>query len=311
MDAVNWEDAWAEALYGEHGFYRRASPADHFATSVQGIPGGGELLAEAVLALARRHGCSHVVDVGAGRGELLGHLRRLDPGLRLTGVDVVGRPHGPDVDWLVSPGGAVLPARLSGLQDCLVLAHEWLDVVPCPVVERDDQGVWRAVTVTRDGTERPGAPLEGDDLAWADRWLDADVHRAEVGRPRDLAWADLVSRVRRGLVVAVDYGHTRADRPRHGTLTGFRCGREVDPVPDGRRDLTAHVAVDSLGGHVLRQADILRDLLSPDPARPPTHALARSEPTAYLRSLARRGALAALTARDGLGGFRWVLAVRD
>lgn len=310
MDAVSWEDAWQDALYGEHGFYRRSSPADHFATSVQGVPGAGEILAEAVLHLARRHGCSHIVDVGAGRGELLGHLRRLDPTLRLTGVDVVDRPPGLDVAWLVSPGGAALPPDLRSLHDCLVVAHEWLDVVPCPVVERDGHGVWRVVTVARDGTERLGGPLAGDELAWAGRWLDADVQRAEVGRPRDLAWADLVSRVERGLVVAVDYGHTGADRPRHGTLTGFRSGREVDPLPDGGCDLTAHVAVDSLGSEVLRQADVLRDLLHEDPTPPVPHALARSEPTAYLRSLARRGALTALTAPDGLGGFRWVLAVR-
>ncbi len=93
-----WDVAWREALYGPGGFYRRSAPAAHFATSAQGIPGGGALLAEAVLALARRHSCTRVVDVGCGRGELLAHLRRLTPDLHLTGVDVVDRPHGLDVD---------------------------------------------------------------------------------------------------------------------------------------------------------------------------------------------------------------------
>ena len=40
--------------------------------------------------------------------------------------------------------------------------------------------------------------------------------RVEVGRIRDAAWADVVSRVDSGLLVAVDYGHIRATRPRAG-----------------------------------------------------------------------------------------------
>ena len=145
-----WEQAWQDALYGPRGFYRHHAPGDHFATSVQGLPGGGQILAEAVLALARRHGCGRVVDVGAGRGELLGRLRDLDPDLHLTGVDVVPAPPGFGVDrWLVSPGGAALPDGLTDLEDTLVVAHEWLDVVPCPVVERDaaDPERWRSVLV--------------------------------------------------------------------------------------------------------------------------------------------------------------------
>ncbi|MFX0538473.1 SAM-dependent methyltransferase [Ornithinimicrobium sp. Y1847] len=253
--ALPWEQAWGQALYGPDGFYVTAPPADHFATSVQGIPGAGELLARAVLALARRHRCTAIVDVGCGRGELLAHLRRLAPELRLTGVDVVPRPTDLDVDaWLVSPGGARLSGWLSGLRDSLVIAHEWLDVVPCPVVELDAD-VWRVVTVTTDGTEHLGDALTGPDLDWVRNWVPEGVTRAEVGRARDLAFAELVSRVQTGLVVAVDYGHTRQDRPHRGTLTGFRAGREVEPVPDGSSDLTAHVAMDSV-------------LVAADPARP-------------------------------------------
>lgn len=317
MAALTWEDAWHEALYGRAGFYRRHAPADHFVTSVQGVPGAGQLIAEAVLALARRHRCTRVVDVGAGRGELLGALRTLDPDLQLLGLDVVERPARLDADWVTSPGGTALPPGLRGLRDTLVIAHEWLDVVPAPVVQRDDQGVWRVVTVLSDGTESVGPVLDGADLAWAERWLRADVQRAEIGRPRDQAWADLVGRVDSGVVVAVDYGHTEDDRPRHGTLTGFRAGREVDPVPDGSCDLTAHVAVDSLVAAtrhtapiVLTQAEALRDLLGERTGHAPDHALARTRPTAYLEALARRGAFTALTGPGGLGGFRWVVATR-
>ena len=68
----------------------------------------------------------------------------------------------------------------------------------------------------------------------------------EVGRARDEAWAGLVGRLRSGVAVAVDYGHVAVARPPAGTLTGFRSGHHVVPVPDGSCDLTAHVAMDSL-----------------------------------------------------------------
>ena len=122
--------------------------------------------------------------------------------------------------------------------------------------------------------------------------------------------------------MVVDYGHTAADRPAHGTLTAFRAGREVRPVPDGSCDLTAHVATDSLADAVratgrpsptlITQREIFRALLpDADPATPVPRALARSEPTAYLRALARRGALATLTARGGLGDLWWLVAPVD
>lgn len=312
-----WERAWQVALYGARGFYRQQAPAEHFATSAQGLPGGGEVLAHAVLTLARRHGCRRIVDVGAGRGELLAQVRALAPDLHLTGVDVVEAPAGLDVqDWLVSPGGAGLPDALTGLEDALVVAHEWLDVVPCPVVERDgqDPATWRSVLVTAAGQEQGGPVLAGEDLDWARRWLGPEVGRAEIGRPRDRAFAELLSRVTSGLVAVVDYGHTADDRPRHGTLTGFRGGRQVAPVPDGSCDLTAHVAFDSLarvaGEHHLTTQALLLPQLVGQPAGPVPHHLAVSDPAAYLSAVARRAALTALTAPGGPGDFRWLLTPR-
>ncbi|WP_377640301.1 SAM-dependent methyltransferase [Oryzobacter terrae] len=309
---VPWREAWHEALYGVHGFYRRPEgPAGHFTTSAHGPL--GSVLAEAVGRLADREGVGHVVDLGCGRGELLHQLAALRPDLRLTGVDVVARPVDlPEaVGWLTSPGGAALPHTLDGLEDVLVLAHEWLDVVPCTVLEVAEPGRLAVVLVDpATGGESLGGDPTAAELTWcAQHWPVDDLEegsRVEVGLARDLAWDDLAARVRGGVLVAVDYGHTRADRPPHGTLTGYRGGSVVAPVPDGSCDLTAHVAVDSLAHDaVVPQGEALRELGIVTGV--PPRALARADPAAYLAALARASAATAVTDPSGLGGFLWVL----
>jgi SAM-dependent MidA family methyltransferase len=148
---------------------------------------------------------------------------------------------------------------------------------------------------------------------WLDRWWPLDARqpglRAEVGTTRDAAWAEVVDRVTRGIAVAVDYGHTRADRPPLGTLRSYRDGHQVDVRPDGSCDVTAHVAVDAVadrvGGVVRRQRDVLH-ALGVSGRRPP-HALASNDPAAYLRDLQAAGQAAELTDPAGLGDFWWVL----
>ena len=135
--------------------------------------------------------------------------------------------------------------------------------------------------------------------------------RAEVGWPREVAWADAVAAVRRGCALAVDYGHLRDTRPPHGTLTGYRDGRQVPPAPDGSCDVTAHVAMDSAAAAagapytLVTQREALR-ALGVDGGRPPLD-LARSDPAAYLRALSAAGAAAELTEPAGLGGHWWLL----
>lgn len=178
----------------------------------------------------------------------------------------------------------------------LLFANEWLDNVPLAVAERDEDGVPRYVEVTATGEERLGPPLTGADAEWAERWWSEgdqpQGQRIELGGTRDAAWAAAVGVLERGLAVAVDYAHRKSDRPLFGTLTGFRDGREVPPVPDGSCDLTAHVALDSAavpGLHSLwtTQRAALR-ALGVDGTRPPL-ALASSDPAGYLRALAAAG----------------------
>ena len=190
--------------------------------------------------------------------------------------------------------------------------------MPVDVVELTAGGP-RTVEVDGTGRERTGAEPSLPDLEWLARWWPLGAgsvgDRAEVGHPRDAAWAGAVACVRRGLAVAVDYAHTHAERPAAGSLTGYRSGRQVRPVPDGTCDITSHVALDACaaagvaagatGTTITTQRTALRALGVRRDA--PPHALSRSEPAAYLAALAESGAAAELTARDGLGAFGWLV----
>ncbi len=305
----SWRQAWDAALYGPDGFFRRESPAGHFRTSAHVSP----LFAAALVATVHDAGLDTVVDIGAGRGELLTAIRRLDPGLDLLGVEVAPRPAGlgPEIAWT-----SALPESVEGL----VVANEWLDDIPCHVVEVGADGAPHMVHVDpATGREELGARLDHPTVPttlrdWTARWWDLDGAapgtRAEIGASRDRAWADVVARLTRGVAVAVDYGHTREHRPPFGSLRSYRDGREVDPVPDGSRDVTAHVAVDALadrvGAVVRRQRDVLREHgVAGDR---PELELATGDPAGYLAALAEATRAATLTAEGGLGDFYWVLS---
>jgi SAM-dependent MidA family methyltransferase len=280
---MTFQQAWEQALYGDDGFYRREAPAGHFRTSVH----ASKLFATAIVRLARAVEAECVTDLGAGRGELGVEIKRQAPELTVHGVEL----------------DDVLPDRLTGL----VIANEWLDNLTCPVVELDPEGFPRYLLAD----QSPGEAVEGNDLRWLNYWwpLAMPGDRAEVGLTRDLAWADVVRRLEDGVAVAIDYGHLRESRPPYGTLTGFRGGRECDPVPDGSCDITAHVALDSLaaaapGSAVTTQREAL--LALGIRGTRPNHALARSDPQRYVAELSSAGEAAELLDPSGLGAFGWV-----
>ncbi|MGC4852668.1 SAM-dependent methyltransferase [Micromonospora sp. DT4] len=379
---VPWRDAMSQALYGPDGFFvASAGPADHFRTSVHVSPAFATALLRLVVEVDSALGHPprlDVVDVGAGRGELLTSLavavavRRspddaaavtarssLAERVRFTAVEYADRPENlpKEIRWTTE-----IPGEITGV----LLATEWLDNVPLDVAVKTTDG-WRYVLVEPEsGVETLGEPVDAADLDWlttwwpgptnpassasnpglGSTWSDAtsasgsgfgaarpaegssltarsrpgcpetphSAHRAEIGRPRDEAWADAVRKIERGLAVAVDYGHLRDSRPVDGTLTGYRGGRQVSPVPDGSSDVTAHVAMDSVasaGAAVARcayslslQSEALR-ALGADGGRPPL-SLAGTDPAGYVRALAAASAVAELTDPAGLGGHWWL-----
>ncbi|MFI1394014.1 SAM-dependent methyltransferase [Streptomyces sp. NPDC020681] len=302
-----WREASEAALYGPDGFYLRPEgPAGHFRTSVHASPLFASAVARLLLATAEKTESEMaLVDMGAGRGELItGVLAALPSGfpVQAYAVERAARPAGldPRIEWTPQP-----PAGVSGL----LFANEWLDNVPVDVAEVDPDGVVRRVLVHDDGTERLGEPVTGADAEWLARWwpLTEPGARAEIGRPRDEAWARAAGTLRSGLAVAVDYAHTAGSRPPFGTLTGFRDGREVRPVPDGTCDITAHVALDACalpGAELVSQRDALRNL-GISGTRPPL-ALASTDPTGYVRALSSASEASELTALGGLGDFGWL-----
>jgi SAM-dependent MidA family methyltransferase len=235
--------------------------------------------------------------------------RRLAGRIAACAVEVAPRPAGldPRIRWERVP-----PATITGL----VIASEWLDNIPLDVVELTAAGPAVVQVNPATGAERPHGRPGPADLAWVRGWwpLRACGERAEVGRTRCTAWAGVIRRIDRGVAVAADYGHLRAARPGCGTLTGYLEGRAVPAVPDGSRDITAHVALDACaeageaagaGETVLTtQRAALREL-GLDARRPPL-ALAASDPEGYALALSRASQAAELTDAAGLGGFGWL-----
>jgi SAM-dependent MidA family methyltransferase len=318
---MTWREAMRSALYGPAGFYTGGEPpARHFRTSVLVSPryaGAMAVLLCDIDAALGHPGRLDLVDIGAGRGELLSQVLAevsadtdLARRIAARAVEVTSRPTGldPRIGWQSSP-----PARITGL----VIASEWLDNIPLDVVELTSDGPRLVQVEAGSGAERPGPAPSRADLAWLRRWwpLGEPGDRAEIGWPRCRAWAGVLRRIERGLAVAADYAHQKAARPSQGTLTGYREGRAVRAIPDGTRDITAHVALDACADAgaaagaketlLTSQRQALR-ALGVDGRRPPL-AQAASDPLGYATALCQASGAAALIDADGLGGFGWLV----
>ncbi|HEV7209396.1 MAG TPA: SAM-dependent methyltransferase [Mycobacteriales bacterium] len=286
--------AWDAALYGPQGRYRTGGRDFHTALT---DPVTGPVMCAALARLARQVdamlGCPEnfqVVDLGAGTGAFLAWLAA-DPATparwQLTGIELAPRPPlAPRIGWA---------AELRQIPAGFLLAHEWLDDVPCEVLRAG------RLLLADGGAGPPPRAVDRDWLdTWWPGWRSEDV---ECGRARDEAWAGAVARLGAGLALAVDYGHLRSAR--RSTLTGFHRGRQVPPVYDGSGDITAHVALDALaaavpGSRLISQRQALREL-GVDGRLPVSLTAA---------GLQAANAAAGLLDRAGYGGFGWVSVAR-
>lgn len=265
MSRVTWSHAWREA---SRDFWSSEQPSAHFTTSA------GSLVAERIAAIVHEVDARlgqpetlHVIDIGCGDGTLLALVREecadMSPRVSWAGVDM--RAFEVDgVESLVAEAPCGLPL---GDVRGLVMAHEWLDEIPCDIVERDEDRIDRLVLVDRAGVEVLGPPLSDDDAcaeygvdaaqarSWLARWwrLAEPGDRAEIGIARDRAWQWVTGLLAEGTALATDYGHgdsERGERYPHGTLAAYAAGCLVRPAPDGAANLTAHVALDACAAAV-------------------------------------------------------------
>ena len=271
---ISWESAW---FHANEVFYRTHQAEREFLTS----PHVDAAVAEQLVAILHRYAdvedASHdvcVIDVGAGSGELLLQMSKLLTGrARFLGIDRRKRPdHLPaDIEWRqidVSPETGQVTG-FDGELPGILIAHEFLDDIPCPVVELDDQLVPRLVLVDPHSGQEIIGPACSNDVeasAWLDRWWPATqpMARREIGVPRDRMWQRLRRCLRSGVAVAIDYAHGLNERQRGlwdaGTVKGFADGRPRRPLPDGSVNITAHVALDSCSsssGQLLSQSSVL------------------------------------------------------
>ncbi|MDP1878182.1 MAG: SAM-dependent methyltransferase [Actinomycetota bacterium] len=283
-----WSVAWRAAI---DGFYSREPARQHFATGVMQGPAVAQSIADAALPvlgpLADEHGCVTVTDAGAANGLLLEQLIAVWPGdlaerTVWRALDLAERPAGLDaqVQWI--RGEATATASGLAPSPGLVIAHEFLDDIPCDIVEPDESGRLRLLLAADDGRERLGplltdaaacaeAGVDGPALAaWCECWWPRrePAARIEAGLLRDLAWQAMCRLVRPGLAIAIDYAHDRPARASGrwdgGSLVGYHRGRVTRPRPDGSVNLTAHVALDACAAAVEATATSLGPTPAPD-----------------------------------------------
>jgi|LakMenEpi03Aug12_release.lakeMendotaPanAssembly.Ray.scaffolds.fasta_scaffold111861_2 SAM-dependent MidA family methyltransferase len=254
--------AWAETA----NFYLHHRPSAHFRTSSRSSSRIAQALATIVLEQWERlRGPDNftVTDVGADDGHLLDAIRAYVPAelraaMRWRAVDLIAGAC--EVEWVVADVSTCDLPPAPGV----LFAQELLDDIPCTIVENDEEGRPWVVGIDADGVLTPLAPLDSrPDLKWLDTWWPDTTPFAmrEVGRNRDEVWRRMRASVTAGAAIAIDYGHMREERLcgrwAGGTVRGFRAGRVVRPIPNGRCNITAHVAMDSLApARLLRQSEV-------------------------------------------------------
>ena len=317
--AIPFERFMELALYHpEHGYYRtpgRVGPSGDFVTSPAVHPmfgwAAGAWCEWAWEALGRPDPFA-VIEPGAGEGALATALLNWTDGrggafaraLRYVAIEPNARGADPRVEWRAD---APAPAEAG-----VVLANELFDALPVRLFEVGERGP-AEVYVRWDGaafaeTRGPVATIDGAPSAG----------RFEVNGRAYATMAAMCALVRRGAVLAFDYGYPGAelwaDWRTRGTLLCFhRHTAHEDPYRHvGEQDLTAHVNLSELAAAMedagmtafapVSQAAFLTELGLGRLAE-----AAREDAAEYF---ARRRAFQRLTDAAGLGRVRALAGTR-
>ena len=196
-------------------------------------------------------GTSQIVDVGAGRGELINGLKEVG-----RWPLAVGRGEGsangqqPTANFINIERGQSI-ADLPPADARLVISNELFDAQPFARLVRRGGALCELTVVERDGQldwgEREADPRYHAYFAERDIELD-DGQFADVSLDWTALYDEICRAVPRGLVVTFDYGYQeetlfRSRLRRYGTAAAYagqRVSRDLLANP-GRQDLTAHI----------------------------------------------------------------------
>ncbi|MBA2725832.1 MAG: SAM-dependent methyltransferase [Actinobacteria bacterium] len=346
---ITFADFMESALYHPtFGYYirgpERSGWGGHFITSPQLDPAFAELWARAfrqVWVAAGEPARFDIIEAGPGEGgfasALLDHLSgesfseavhltliERSPVLRERQRQAVGGH--PRVQWRDSVSD--IPPAPCG---CF-MANEVLDNQPVHLLELQEGAVVELFVTNRNGTLlfEAGAPSSA-----ATRFLErhpAEIPfggRIEISPAAEDLILEAAGKIRRGVVVFVDYGAERAEltmRPDGSLVCYSERGTDLDPLANvGEKDLTVFadwtVARDALERAGLRtegpipQAEVLRALgaRSIGDRLRGEHDLAIEEKRGAdaIRAISRRQALGALLDAGGLGGQGVMAGFRD
>jgi SAM-dependent MidA family methyltransferase len=256
-----------------HDFYTQHRAEEHFITA----PMVADQVARAIADRLERAWPSpvDVFDIGAGDGSLVRALAART-NHTLHGVDVRPRPAhlSAQIEW---------HRELPTCDRAVIICHEFLDDVPCEIVEVDEDGHPRLVVLDDDGAQFLGPsltdPSAGPDREWLLRWMQRwwptkrPFSRVDIGLQRDLTWQHLLTRIQHGQAFAIDYGHLLSERLigtwDAGTAIGFERGRSAGTAFIPSRNITAHVALDAVahasGAHQARLTRQRRIIRAPAP----------------------------------------------
>lgn len=220
------------ALYHpEHGYYRKARGPfgrdGDFFTAEQVQPVFGILIEQCIRQLRDEMADEKdfiVVELGAGRGEMAAAL---------DGFGYIGVDH----------DRGAMPESFCGV----VFANEFFDALPVHVVKRTGGGYIDLRVDFAGGNFQwtDGASVSGALAEYVERFApETEIFEVNLDA---LEWMKKIERsMRRGFVLAIDYGYTQRETIRfpQGTLMSYRRHSALDDVlaDPGERDITAHVA---------------------------------------------------------------------